>query len=225
MSSARYTTFRTSLRTAAIMVLFSLVFTALMAFTYSATRPAIEASKLEEQMRLIDEVLPRDAYDNALLEDFVLLGPTPALGLDSGRVWRARKAGEPVAMVVEAVAPNGYAGRIALVIAVRDDGRLSGVRVTSHRETPGLGDYIDPKKDRNKAAPWIGQFAGITWADTDPARWAVRKDGGGCDARTGATISARAVVGAVGRATAWAAAQRQALFAAAAGSTLQGETK
>ena len=47
----------------------------------------------------------------------------------------------------------------------------------------------------------------------------------GFDARTGATISARAVVGAVGRATAWAAAHRQALFAAPAGSTLQGETQ
>ena len=225
MSDTRYTTFRTSLRTAAIMVLFSLVFTSVMSFTYRATRPAIQASALEEQMRLIDEVLPRDHYDNALLEDFVLLGPTPTLGIDGGRVWRARGAGEPVALVIEAVAPNGYAGRIALVIAVREDGRVSGVRVTSHRETPGLGDYIDPKKDRDKSTPWIGQFAGISWADADPARWAVRKDGGSFDARTGATISARAVVGAVGRATAWAAAHHQALFAAPAGSTLQGETQ
>lgn len=224
--SARYSATRTSLRTASIMLVFTAVFTTLMASTYTYTRPAIEASMQDAQMRLIDEVLPPGSYDNALLDDMVRVGPTPAIGLeDGGRIWRARKGGEPVALIVETAASDGYAGRIAMVVAINTNGLLSGVRVTAHKETPGLGDYIDPKKDRNKAAPWIGQFAGITWADTDPARWAVRKDGGGFDARTGATISARAVVGAVGRATAWAAAQRQALFAAAAGSTLQGETK
>lgn len=222
MSGARYSATRTSLRTAAIMLVFTLVFTALMAFTYRSTRPAIEASLQDAQLRLIDEVLPRGSYDNPLLEDVVVVGRSAALGIDQARVWRARRAGAPVALVVEAAAPDGYAGRINLVVAVSDAGTVSGVRVTSHRETPGLGDYIDPKKDRSRAQPWIGQFAGISWAELDPARWTVKKDGGSFDYRTGATISARAVVAAVGRATAWAAANRAALFAASAGTTLQG---
>ncbi|WP_341644455.1 electron transport complex subunit RsxG [Thauera sp. SDU_THAU2] len=211
---------RTSLRTAGIMLAFSVAFTALMAFTYDRTRPAIEASAQEAQMRLIDEVLPPDSYDNALLDDYVHLGPTPALGLDKdGRAWRARKAGEPVALIVEATAPDGYAGRISLIVAINTNGLLSGVRVTTHKETPGLGDYIDPKKDRRKDMPWIGQFAVTSWQDADPANWAVRKDGGTFGYRTGATISARAVVGAVGRATAWATARQHDLFTAPAGST------
>ncbi len=211
---------RTSLRTSAIMLAFTVAFTALMAFTYDRTRPMIEASAQQAQMRLIDEILPPDGYDNALLDDLVLLGPTPALGLDKGgRVWRARKAGESVALIVEATAPDGYAGRIALVVAINTNGLLSGVRVTTHKETPGLGDYIDPKKDRRKDMPWIGQFAVAGWRDADPASWAVRKDGGTFGYRTGATISARAVVGAVGRATAWAVAHQQDLFSAPAGST------
>ena len=210
-----------SARTGSVMVAFTVVFTALMAFTYSATKPQIDASAAEEKMKLISEVLPPASYDNALLDDVVRLGPTPAIGLDNGgRVWRARKAGQPVALIVETAATDGYAGRIELVVALNTSGRLSGVRVTTHKETPGLGDYIDPKKDRRKDTPWISQFVGATWKDIDTANWAVRKDGGSFDYRTGATISARAVVSAVGRASAWAAARQDALFTATAGSTL-----
>jgi hypothetical protein len=94
--------------------------------------------------------------------------------------------------------PTATPGRIALVVAVNTNGLLSGVRVTQHKETPGLGDYIDPKKDRRKDLPWIGQFAVATWKDVNTAEWTVRKDGGTFGYRTGATISARAVVRAAG---------------------------
>lgn len=219
--SARYTAVRTALRTAAIMLIFSLLFTAAMAYTYRLTRPTIEASAQAEKMRLINEVLPAESYDNALLEDMVKLGPTPALGLDGGgAVYRARKDGAPVALVLEAVAHDGYGGDIDLILAVTSDGRIGGVRVVRHKETPGLGDYIDPKKDRNKERPWIGQFAGIGTEDVAPAAWKVKRDGGVFDAHTGATISARAVTHATGRALAFAVAHRDALFAAASGSTL-----
>lgn len=223
--SARYSATRTSLRTGAIMLLFTLVFTALMASTYRVTRPAIETSMQEAQQRLINEVLPPASYDNDLLADVVRLAPAAAPGMDAGaRVWRARKGTEPVALIVEGAASDGYAGRIELVVAIGRDGRLSGVRVTAHKETPGLGDYIDPKKDRRKDAPWIGQFAGATWTDVNTAEWSVRKDGGSFDYRAGATISARAVTRAVGRITAAATARLDALFAAPAGSLLGDES-
>ncbi|ATE62638.1 RnfABCDGE type electron transport complex subunit G [Thauera sinica] len=205
------------------MLGFTVVFTALMASAYEATRPAIQSSLQEAQMRLIGEVLPPGGYDNALLDDVVHLGPTPALGLDDGgRVWRARRDGADAALVLEATAVDGYAGRIGIIVAIGADGTVSGVRVVSHKETPGLGDYIDPKKDRNKRSPWIGQFAGVSWNEIDAARWTVKKDGGIFDYRTGATISARAVARIAGHAAAFAMARRDALFSAAPGSTLQG---
>lgn len=223
--SARYSATRTSLRTGAIMVLFTLVFTALMASTYGITRPAIEASKQESQQRLVNEVLPPGRYDNALLDDRVRVAAPAVLGMDGGaRVWRARKGGEPVALVIEGAATDGYSGRIELLVAIGRDGRLSGVRVTAHKETPGLGDYIDPKKDRRKDQPWIAQFADATWRGVNTAEWTVRKDGGSFDYRAGATISARAVTRAVGRITAFAAGRLDALFAAPAGSVLGEES-
>ncbi len=65
-----------------------------MAFTYGATKNQIEASATEEKMKLISEVLPPASYDNLLLDDYAVLGPTRELGLtDGGRVYRARQAG------------------------------------------------------------------------------------------------------------------------------------
>jgi len=202
-----------SLRNALAMAAFTIAFTALMAGTYLLTHDTIAKSAEAEKLTLIDAILPRTLYDNALLKDEIVLPPTPEIGLDDGgHAWRARRGGEPAALVIEAAAPDGYAGRIDLIVAVAHDGGLLGVRVTQHRETPGLGDYIDPKKDKNKARPWIGQFDNRR-ADLPADTWRVRKDGGAIDSMSGATISARAVTNAVGRVLAYVAAHRDQLFA------------
>ena len=208
-----------SARTGGVMVAFTIVFTALMAFTYGATKDQIDASAAEEKMKLISEVLPPASYDNLLLDDYAALGPTRELGLDNGgRVYRARQAGQPAALILEATAPDGYSGRIDLIVAVRADGSVSGVRAVSQRETPGLGDYIDPKKDKDKKSPWITQFTGLEAARLPQCK--VKKDGGDIAYHTGATISARAVTNAVARAARYAADNQNRLFAAPNGSTL-----
>lgn len=208
-----------SARTGGVMVAFTIVFTALMAFTYGATKDQIDASAAEEKMKLISEVLPPASYDNLLLDDYVELGPTPELGLaEGGRVYRARRAGQPAALLLETTAPDGYSGRIDLIVAVRADGSVSGVRAVTQRETPGLGDYIDPKKDKDKKAPWITQFTGLEAARLPQCK--VKKDGGDIAYHTGATISARAVTNAVARAARYAADNQNRLFAAPSGSTL-----
>jgi len=214
--------FRISVRTAGIMLAFTLVFTAMMAGTYRATAPLVAASALAEKLRLIGEVLPAGRYDNDLMADAITLPPQKALGLDGDtRLWRARKDGAPSALVLEAAAPDGYSGRIGLILAVAADGKLLAVRVTTHKETPGLGDYIDPKKDRNKARPWITQFSNLGFDDVPRNKWRVRKDGGRFDQMSGATISARAVTNASGRALAWAVKHRDKLFALPANSRFE----
>ncbi len=205
---------RISTSTALVLLLFTLVFTALMAVTYQFTKSTIDANALAAKMELIGAVLPPAAYDNDLLKDAIDLPPTPELGTDApSRVYRARKAGTPAALVIEAAAPDGYSGRIDLLIAVKAGGELAAVRVTGHRETPGLGDYIDPKKDKNKARPWIAQFDNIGFDKVARTEWRVKKDGGRFEAHAGATISARAVTNAVGRALQYANDNRERLFA------------
>lgn len=203
-----------AVRTAITLFIFVAIFTGLLSGAYLWTKPAIEASAIEEKMKLVDEVLPRSEYDNALLEDTVTLPATTELMLtDPTLLYRARKNGQPVALVFEAVAPDGYAGKIRLVIAIRANGAVAGVRVTQHKETPGLGDYIEIKKDKNKARPWITQFNGMSLAQVTDKDWKVRKDGGQIDYHAGATITPRAVSKAVLKAAKWADANRDRLFA------------
>ena len=207
-----------SSRTASSLLLFTLAFTLLMAVTYRATKPILDANAQAEKLRLINEVLPRAEYDNDLLTDFVDLPATPALGTDEEtRLYRARKDGRPVALVLEAVAPDGYSGRINLILAVRADARLAALRVTGHRETPGLGDYIDPKKDKHKDHPWVKQFDEQSVELVAAGQWKVKKDGGRFDYMSGATISPRAVTNASGRALAWAVRHGEDLFELPAG--------
>lgn len=213
-------TLRISARTATILLLFTLAFTALMAGVYQLTKPVLDATALDAKRRTIADVLPADTYDNNLLEDAIDLPALPGIGLpEPTRLYRARKSGQATALVLEAAATDGYSGEIRLVLAVRIDGRLAAVRVTQHKETPGLGDYIDPKKDKNKTHPWIAQFANRGFSDTPLEKWRVKKDGGAFDQHVGATISARAVTKATGRAMAWALERADALYALPSGQT------
>lgn len=205
-----------AVRTALILFIFVVIFTGLLAGAYQWTLPAIQASAAEEKMKLVGEVLPAGSYDNDLIKDTLQLPPTPELGLEeASTVYRARRGGEGAALVLEAVAPDGYAGKIRLILAVLADGQVAGVRVTQHKETPGLGDYIEPKKDKNKERPWITQFNGASLAALAEGQWKVKKDGGHFDSYAGATVTPRAVVKAVKKALAYVATHRDELFAPA----------
>jgi electron transport complex protein RnfG len=211
-----------SLRTAGVLLVFVLAFTLMMALAHLSTRDIIAASAEAEKMKLVSEILPPGAYDNALLADWVETARLPEIGLNEpSRIFRARRGGLPVALVLEAIAPDGYSGRIRLIVAVRTGaggpGEIAGVRVTLHKETPGLGDYIDIRKDKNKARPWITQFNDLGYAQVAAAQWTVKKDGGRFEQVTGATVTARAVTLAIGRALKFADANRDALFAAPTG--------
>ena len=206
-----------AVRTAIILLVFVVIFTGLLAAAYLGTRPAIEAAAAQEKMKLIDEILPRSQYDNALLKDTLTLGTVPAFGLEGETtIYRARKNGRPVALVHEAIASDGYAGKIRLLIAIAaedSNNSILGVRVVAHKETPGLGDYIEIKKDKNKERPWITQLNGTQPAAMDERAWKVKKDGGQFDSVAGATITPRAVLKAVRKAAQYVAENREKLFA------------
>jgi electron transport complex protein RnfG len=203
-----------ALRTAVILFLFVVVFTGLLSGAYLWTQPTIAAAAAEEKMKLIDEVLPRGGYDNDLLKDALQLPASAALGQEqASTAYRARQRGKVSALVLEAAAADGYAGKIRLLIAFSADGAVLGVRATQHKETPGLGDYIEPKKDKNQQRPWITQFDGLKPTAIDAREWKVKKDGGRFDSVAGATVTPRAVIKAVGKAAQYVEANREQLFA------------
>ena len=207
---------RESLRSGVQLALAALLATGLLVGTHALTRERIVQAEHRVQMAALAIVIPPDRYDNDLVDDSIVVAAEAWLGQASSTVHRARLRGEDAALVLSVVAPNGYAGDIELLVAVDRSGRVLGVRVSKHRETPGLGDDIEAGR-----SDWITRFTGKSLDDPDNAHWAVRKDGGHFDQFAGATVTPRAVVAAVKRCLEFVARHGDALYAAPAGATLR----
>ena len=210
---------REPLRAAAQLALAGLIAAVLLAGTWALTRDRIVAAEHRSQMQALEIVLPADRYDNDLVADAVQVRAPAWLGRETATVHRARLRGQASALVLEATANDGYAGPIHLLVAIAADGRVLGVRVTAHQETPGLGDDIEAGR-----SDWITRFTGRALGDPPAAEWAVRRDGGRFDQFAGATVTPRAVVRAVKRCLAFAARHGDAIRAAAPGATLRIES-
>ena len=177
----------------AFLWLFAVAGTTLVAFTESSTSAAIAENERQLLLRNLYALLPRDQFDNDIATDTIELPAAPLLGTDSSSIaYRARRNGEPIAIVFNSIATNGYSGSIHLLVGVYVDGSLAGVRVVRHSETPGLGDAIELRK-----SDWITGFDGKSLDNPQREGWRVKRDGGEFDQLTGATITPRAVVRAV----------------------------
>ena len=177
----------------AFLWLFAVVGTTLVAVTEFSTADAIVENERRVLLRNLLALLPADRLDNDIASDTLKLPASQLLGTEAeSTAYRARLQGAPVAVIFNSVAPNGYSGRINLLVGVYVDGSLAGVRVIKHAETPGLGDGIEIRK-----SPWIKSFDGKSLDNPDAAGWHVKRDGGEFDQLTGATITPRAIVAAV----------------------------
>ncbi len=198
-------------RNSLLLGLFALVTAGLLAGTNESTKDRIQAAERKAAQKALLEIVPLERHSNDLLLDTVKIPAEywESLGLDlGGEINIARAEGEAVAAIIPAVAPDGYSGKIKLIVGINLDGSVAGVRVLSHNETPGLGDKIDLKK-----GPWILSFNGKSLADPGPDAWQVKKDGGQFDQLTGATITPRAVVNQVRRTLEYFQAEQDIIFA------------
>lgn len=197
------------LKNSLVLGLFAIVTVGLVAVLQQATAGRIANAEREAQVRALSEILPEGSYDNHLLDNSIQLHD-PLLGSKSPQTaYIALKDGKPSAVILRATAPDGYSGAIHLLIGIQADGRLAGVRVLGHRETPGLGDKIELAK-----SAWIRSFDGKSLNNPSEDGWAVKKDRGEFDQFAGATITPRAVVKAVHKALQYFDANQEQLFAA-----------
>jgi electron transport complex protein RnfG len=207
----RRTLAKASFLTAMNLLFFTVIGTAILAITYNQTHDRIAQSELAEKLKLISQLVPQTAFDNDIVHDTLDITPDPLLGTESPTLaYRARSKGQPVAVVLESIAPDGYSGKINLIIAIQPDGTVGGVRVVAHKETPGLGDYIDIAHGN-----WIKGFDGKSLVAGKDGDWKVKKDGGQFDYMAGATITPRAVVKAVHKALQYYEKHKTVLFAQA----------
>lgn len=208
----RRTIAKASFITALNLLVFALIGTALLAITYQLTHEPIARSEELEKLKLVTQIAPAATYDNDIIKDSAPLPADELLGNDDTSIaYLGRLKGEPSIAVLQVIAPDGYSGRISLIMSIRydgsGDGKVGGVRVISHKETPGLGDYIEIAKNK-----WITIFDGKSLDDPKDDGWKVKKDGGQFDYMAGATITPRAVVKAVHKALQYFAQHRDEMF-------------
>ncbi|AMO55371.1 electron transport complex subunit RsxG [Endozoicomonas montiporae] len=188
--------------------LFAILTVGLIATTYVFTEDRIASQIRAFEARALEEILPLDTHDNSLLDTQVSIQPEGLLANATEKhAYVAFRGNQPVAVILPATAPDGYSGRIELLVGIYADGTLAGVRAVNHKETPGLGDKIN-----TYVTDWILSFTGKSLNNPKPRHWAVRKDGGDFDQFAGATVTPRAVVASVYRTLNYFAGHKEALF-------------
>ena len=209
MSTASHPVIRSSL----LLGIIALLGTALLAGVNDLTYERIIEQEKRRVLQQLNEIVPVVSFNNDLLEDMIKIEdeeffqhPAPIT------VYRARMDGQAIAVMMIVTAPDGYNGDIRLLVGIDAAGTILGVRVISHRETPGLGDPIDADK-----SDWIFSFTRKSLDNPQNQNltnggWAVKKDGGTFDQFTGATISPRAVVGTVHSTLFYFQANKKMLF-------------
>ena len=189
-------------------MLFAAIGAALVGVTFKQTEDDIKYNEKLTLLRKLNNIIPAESYDNDLLLDTIVIKANSLLSTkEESLAYRARKNSQDVAVVFTSIAPNGYNGSIHLLVGVKANGTLSGVRVVKHRETPGLGDVVEISRSN-----WILGFDNKSLSDPDDKGWKVKRDGGVFDQFTGATITPRAVVKAVHNALLYFEQNQKILF-------------
>ncbi|MFO1405138.1 MAG: electron transport complex subunit RsxG [Azonexus sp.] len=171
-----------------ILGLFCLGFGVLLAVTDEVTVDNIAARAIEDKQNSLSQVLPDSLHDNNPVKDTVILANAEGHEITA---YRARKEGKVTGVAYE-IFGTGYAGEIKLMMGIDAEGKVLGVRVLAHKETPGLGDKIEVKK-----TDWITRFDGLSMGNPPLEKWKVKKDGGQFDQFAGATITPRGVLKAI----------------------------
>ena len=195
--------------TASAMIIFSLVASAALSISYFLTKTPIEESDARAKRMFLNQVVPSNLYDNNLVKDTISVEPNPLIGNKKNiDIYRAKKNNQVIAVIIETIAPDGYSGEIKTLVGVDQKDKILGVRVITHKETPGLGDYIEVDKSH-----WIKNFNLKSLDEMGEKEWAVKKDGGDFDYVTGATITSRAVVKSTFKSLLYVKENKKRLFA------------
>ena len=159
-----------------------------------STKGSIHERQEEDLLAVLGQVIPSNIHDNDLLSDVIEVVDDLPGGLGKTEVYVAKQGKQITGVAFKMIALGGYSGPITLVVGLDNTGKVLGVRVVAHTETPGLGDKIEASK-----SDWIQAFVGRSLENTLPERWRVKMDGGDFDQFAGATITPRAVVSGIGR--------------------------
>ena len=161
-----------------VLLVICLVTSLLLAITNEKTAPKIEENAKQTELKTRQEVLPAAAeFEESKLGDVEY-----CIGKDA--------QGNPVGYVF-VTASKGYGGKVKIMTGVTADGKVAGVQILELSETPGLG--MRAKTDESFLKQFVDKLGGIGVAKNNPGENEIQ-------ALTGATITSKAVTGAVNEA-------------------------
>jgi electron transport complex protein RnfG len=201
---------KTVIKTGTTLAVIAAICTALVAATYQLTEERIVANEKALLEQALQPALSGLFYEGGVSESRLVISPPHDLpGNDRALIFRLYAENKPVAALFAVTARDGFSGAIRVLVGLEFDGTVTGVRILQHRETPGLGDKIEPER-----SDWIFQFDGRSMGDPSVTGWAIRNDGGDFDQLTGASVTPRAVITAIRDTLLYFDGHRDEIFAA-----------
>lgn len=180
-------------RNALLLAGFAIVCTSAIALISVLTKPVILEQQQIALQNNINQIIKPNRYDNKIINSCFTVIDEKLLGdKQPKQVFIATQDDQPIAALIQTSTFKGYSGEIKLLVGIYKNGKVAGVRVNSHTETPGLGDKIQTNK-----SDWILSFDDQKYLPSLKRKWEVKKNGGDFDAFTGATITPRSVILAV----------------------------
>ena len=202
IQEAEMTLSQSVIKNATGLALFAFITAGIIGLVQLSTSERISDNIAQAQAKALYEIVPKDLIDNDLLATTIDLttkenrqlmnisllgnlkeGSTAHLGIKNNEVH---------SVIFPVISKDGYTTDIHMLVGIKLDGSVAGVRIVQHKETPGLGDKVEIKKSN-----WVLSFNETSLNSPTLDAWKVKKDGGEFDQFTGATITPRAVVGAV----------------------------
>ena len=181
------------LKNTVILTIITLVSGVALGGVYEITKAPIANAQEEAKQEAYKQVFEdADSFDDLEVDAKEAAEAVKAAGVDDGaeinEAVEAKQGGETIGYVITATDPNGYGGDIQVSVGIQNDGTVNGIAILSINETAGLGMKASEPE-------FYEQYSG---KQTD--HFYVSKDGGEgeqIDAISGATITTRAVTGAV----------------------------
>lgn len=160
---------------------------AVLGFVYNLTKEPIQRAKDAKEREAISSVVFEEFNNNPFKEQTQIATKDKKEQLT---LYPVRKDGKIKAIAIKTNSDKAFGGKIELIVGFFLDGTISGYKVISSKETPGLGSKVSDSK-------FSEQFIGIR---PKKKTFKVKQDGGEIDAVTAATISSRAVIDAIQKA-------------------------
>lgn len=185
--------FKETIINAFLMSFFAFFSLSSIIFIKNITNYQIESIKEKEKNIFVKQVIPTNMY-NTFEKKFFFIKNKLLGDQKKHNLWVLFKDKKAKAAIVESVAPDGYSGSISILVAAYFNGKIIGVRVLSHKETPGIGDKIEIS-----ISNWITKFKNMNVVDLKDKKFLLKKYGGQIEQFTGATITPQSVANAVKR--------------------------